>query len=452
MGDTLNTIRTFFQFPRSGGSGSSGRRFKNDDIIEEEELVSLVGGRRDVEKGPIVQGDGVKGDVAVGANSSRVVLSISGMHCSSCSSAVESALEQLPGVFKANVALMSESAEVLYNPFDVDPTMLVRAVEEAGFEASVKSGGGQSLDHDQDKVLIRIGGMHCSSCTMAVEKALMGVPGVQQASVSLPTNMAEVKYTHGKITIMDLVKTVEDCGFSAEALDSDSTSRLLLAIEGMTCSSCSTAVENALMSGEGVMSAHVNLMSNSAEIVYNSSMIGARDIIQLVQDAGFEGSLKEENTDYYDHNAKETARYRRLATVAAVFTVPVFLIAMVLPGIRAFQGLYSAHLFGFPLDQILKFLLVTPVQFIIGWPFHSGAYRAIKAGRANMDVLVSFGTNASYMYSMISVLHHHVMLHHESGNYTPTDFFETAAMLITFVFLGKYLESSVSDIIVFYIN
>jgi Cu+-exporting ATPase len=80
---------------------------------------------------------------------------------------------------------------------------------------------------------------------------------------------------------------------------------------------------------------------------------------------------------------------------------------------------------------------------VIGWPFHIGAYRALKGKRANMDCLVSFGTNASYLYSMISIIHHHIMEHHMTGKYSPTDFFETSAMLITFVLLGKYMESSV---------
>ena len=91
-----------------------------------------------------------------------------------------------------------------------------------------------------------------------------------------------------------------------------------------------------------------------------------------------------------------------------------------------------------------KCLLTAPVQFWIGWRFHRGAYAALRRGRANMDVLVSMGTNASFLYSLISMLHHHIASHHTSGAYKPTDFFETAAMLVTLVLMGKYLESAVS--------
>ena len=104
--------------------------------------------------------------------------------------------------------------------------------------------------------------------------------------------------------------------------------------------------------------------------------------------------------------------------------------------------MYTTSVAGFPLDQVMKFAFATPVQFGVGWQFHVGAYRALKARRANMDCLVSFGTNAAYAYSMISIIHHHVMMHHVTGTVYTTDFFETSAMLITFVLLGKYLESS----------
>lgn len=88
-----------------------------------------------------------------------------------------------------------------------------------------------------------------------------------------------------------------------------------------------------------------------------------------------------------------------------------------LPGASAWL---KSDVLGFPLDELLKWALVTPVQFVVGWRFHKGAYKALRRGVANMDVLVSLGTNASYLYSLISVLHHHFTRHHHFGTYTPT--------------------------------
>jgi Cu+-exporting ATPase len=91
--------------------------------------------------------------------------------------------------------------------------------------------------------------------------------------------------------------------------------------------------------------------------------------------------------------------------------------------------------------QIIKWLLATPVHFIIGRRFHTGAWKALRRGAANMDVLVSMGTNASYFYSVISILQHHFLNHHSTNAYVPTDFFETSAMIVTLIMLGKYLEA-----------
>jgi Cu+-exporting ATPase len=83
---------------------------------------------------------------------------------------------------------------------------------------------------------------------------------------------------------------------------------------------------------------------------------------------------------------------------------------MVTPHVRWMRWLHSTQVAGFPLDQVVKCLLTSPVQFVSGWRFHRGAYTALRGGRANMDVLVSMGTNASYLYSLISMVHHHVMV------------------------------------------
>ena len=421
------------------GNGSSwlnsntyGTKSKNSNV-REEELVSLVGKSsvRDVETGGGQTGG------------TRVQLRVSGMHCASCSSAVENALSQVDGVWEASVALLQETADVLYDPHVVaDGSVLVQAVKDAGFDAVLED------ESSCMTVQLEIEGMHCSSCSTAVEKAVLKLAGVQHAHVSLSTHMARVQYSPGALLTSDIVHAIESCGFTARIIDesSYSNSSMDIDIEGMTCSSCSASVERAVGEMDGVLSVNVNLMTNSAHVSYDSSIVGPRDILDRIGEVGFVASLNEQGQGMgsrrSDRNEKETARYKRLAIAASIFTIPVFLIAMMFPYIGTFGFLYSNSVFGYPLDEILKWALATPVQFVIGWQFHVGAYKALKAKRANMDCLVSFGTNASYIYSLISIIHHHIMSHHMTGMYSPTDFFETAAMLITFVLIGKYLESS----------
>ncbi|EIE26688.1 heavy metal P-type ATPase [Coccomyxa subellipsoidea C-169] len=350
------------------------------------------------------------------------------MHCSSCSSAVERALSSQPGVLSASVALLKETAEVVFDDGDITISEILKVIQDAGFMAELLQKQEERTRHE-----------------VAVETALGEKKGVQKALVSLTLKMAEVTHDPQVVNEAEVVALIEEAGFEARVVgrgavpDSDSA---ILRVSGMTCSSCSSAVELALLNHQGVQRAAVNLLAGKAEVQYNPDVTGPRHIIQAVQEAGFEAHLLRGDRPANGDQKSELQQLRDLFFASACLTIPVFLVAMVFPMIPAMRPLLEAQIFDFPLDQIIKCLCATPVQFVIGWRFHINAWRALRNGRANMDVLVSLGTNASYLYSMISILHHHFMNHHKTGMYRPTDFFETSAMLITFILLGKYLEAS----------
>ncbi|KAK9916964.1 hypothetical protein WJX75_009286 [Coccomyxa subellipsoidea] len=379
---------------------------------------------------------------AAGHNA-KALVSIKGMHCSSCSSAVEHALSSQPGVLSASVALLKETAEVVFNDGDITVSEILEVIQNAGFTAELLQKHDEGIRHEVTR--IEVLGMHCSACSTAVETAMGAKKGVQKALVSLTLKMAEVTHDPQLVEEAELVALIEEAGFEARVVgrgavaDSDSA---ILRVSGMTCSSCSSAVELALLNHEGVQRASVNLLAGKAEVQYNPDVTGPRHIIESVQEAGFEAHLLRGDRPANADQNSELRKLRELFFASACLTIPVFLVAMVFPMIPAMRPLLETQIFDFPLDQVIKWLCSTPVQFVIGWRFHINAWRALRNGRANMDVLVSLGTNASYLYSMISVLHHHFMNHHATGMYRPTDFFETSAMLITFILLGKYLEAS----------
>ncbi|KAL0031786.1 hypothetical protein WJX79_007431 [Trebouxia sp. C0005] len=377
---------------------------------------------------------------SVGATATATV-SVTGMHCSSCSTAVEKALRALPGVESASVALLQKSAQVAYASDQLQMEDILESIRDAGFEADLLSS--KSAEHSGKISKFRVTGMHCSSCSTAVQKALSVTPGVERASVSLTLEQAEVVYDPGLVKEALLLEAIEDAGFEGELMQEADSNCLTLQIEGMTCSSCSSAVESALRSQKGVVSAAVNLLAGRAEVHFDPDQTGPRLLIEAVQDAGFDGRIVDTDRALgADDRRAELQYWSRLLRYSCAFTLPVFTLAMVLPMMPGCEALFQAHLLGFPLDELLKWVFATPVQFWIGWRFHAGAWKALRNGRANMDVLVSLGTNASYTYSMISILHHHIMRHHITGQYRPTDFFETSAMLITFILLGKYLEAA----------
>lgn len=301
-------------------------------------------------------------------------------------------------------------------------------------------------------------GMHCSSCSAAVEGALRALPGMATANVALLSNNAEVEFDSWVLGDAEVADAIEAAGFEARlqlsrpardgsgggaAIGATESDVQLLAVRGMTCSACSAAVEGALRKLPGVRQAAASLVTGRVEVVYDPDATGPRHLLAAVHAAGFEAdTISGQQLGFVDQNRAETAAWRRELIIAALLTAPVFLVAMVFPMLDCMHWLYSCMVLGFPLDQLVKLAFATPVQFWSGWRFHRGAYLALRRGRANMNVLVSLGTNASFAYSLISVLHHHVARHHMTGAYRPTDFFETCAFLITLVLLGKYLESA----------
>ncbi|KAK9840963.1 hypothetical protein WJX81_002856 [Elliptochloris bilobata] len=379
----------------------------------------------------------------------KATVSVKGMHCSACSSAVESTLAALPGVQSASVALLAQSAEVVFDAGEVTVSELLKAVADCGFEAELlhKAAPQPALD---EEVKLRVTGMHCSACSTAVEHALAALPGVRSAAVSLTMQQADVVRAPGGASEADLVAAVEATGFEARVLSAGAapsgTAALdtaVLRVGGMTCAACAAAVERACLGVPGVASAAVNVLAARAEVAFDPDRTGPRHLLAAMQDAGFEAALADsDRARGEDERRAELARWRRLLFWSIGLTLPVFLTAMVLPMLPAFRPLLKAQVLGFPAEELVKWAFTTPVQFVIGWRFHVGAWRTLRSGRANMDVLVSLGTNASYIYSAISILHHHLRRHHVTGAYTPTDFFETAAMLVTFILLGKYLEAS----------
>jgi len=298
---------------------------------------------------------------------------------------------------------------------------------------------------------VRVFGMTCAACSGAVERALTSADGVSSASVSLTAGVAEVTYDPAAVSAGALLEAVEDCGFDAKQLGdapaggSDAApATLRMRVGGMTCGACSGACERALAAMLGVASASVNHVTGLAQVEYDAAAVGPRTLLAAVEDAGFDAeALPPGGGDEQSPAtvlAEELRGWRRQLVHSLMFTVPVFLLSMVLPVVPGTQGFRMTMVLGFPCITLLKWLLVTPVQFVIGARFYRGAWKSLRRGSANMDVLVALGTTASYLYSVLSVLFHHFSAHHADGTYIPTDFFETSAMIISIILMGKYLE------------
>ncbi|MEE1890287.1 heavy metal translocating P-type ATPase [Pseudomonas carassii] len=259
-----------------------------------------------------------------------------------------------------------------------------------------------------------IGGMTCASCAGRVERALRKVTGTEHVSVNLATEQARVQAPADSLPA--LVDAVRDAGYSVP------TRTLELQIGGMTCASCAGRVERALGKLPGVEQVSVNLASERAHLeVLEGVDDGA--LIAAVEKAGYSATLPRATHDD-QAQARRRLRNERLAVAAALLlALPLVLPMLVQP--------FGLH---WMLPAWAQFLLATPVQFILGARFYVAAWKAVRAGAGNMDLLVALGTSAGYGLSLYQWANAHAGME-------PHLYFEASAVVIALVLLGKYLES-----------
>ncbi len=265
------------------------------------------------------------------------------------------------------------------------------------------------------KVSLKIVGMSCASCSQAVENALNKMEGVEEAIVNFAVEKAIIEYDANQIEVKDLIKTVEDTGYDV-AMD-----KVSLKIAGMSCASCSQAVERALNKAEGVSQSTVNFATEKASIKFNSDIISEGELKKVVADTGYEvvesDDQAEENEDL-----KKVQDAKTKMTWAWGFTIPIIL--LMLP--KMFFGI------ALPTEgthDILQIILAIPVLFWIGRDTFVTAYKAISHGSANMDVLIAMGTGAAFITGPATFFS-------PIANYAGV-----SAMIIGFHLTGRYIET-----------
>lgn len=277
----------------------------------------------------------------------------------------------------------------------------------------------QTQEKFNQQATLQITGMTCAACANRIEKGLSKIDGVSQANVNFALEQASVQFNPDKVDLSHLEQKIKDLGYGTvkETADFD--------IVGMTCAACATRIEKGLNKLEGVK-ASVNLALETAHIEYNPSMVNTADMIKKVEQLGYKAKLKTEGKNEADHRLKEIRRQQAMLIISAILTLPL-LWAMV--GHFSFTSwIWSPEIF---LNPWFQFALATPVQFIIGARFYIGAYKALRNGSANMDVLVALGTSAAYFYSLYVTI----------WDASSALYYETSAVLITLILLGKLFEA-----------
>jgi P-type Cu+ transporter len=296
----------------------------------------------------------------------------------------------------------------------------------------------------EEQIQFPVTGMTCATCSTRVEKALNKVSGVCAASVNLASEQATVTYDPARITPDQLPAIVEQAGYGVI------TDRIEFPVTGMTCATCSRRVEKALNKVPGVLNVQVNLASEQATVTYVPTTATWQDIKAAVEQAGY-GVIETADSDMETvEDVEAVARARELTTkrrqfmVGILFGLPLFLISMSrdfglispwLVGAAAGSGGMAGMEMNYPayadLLNWLFLVLATPVQFYSGRDFYIHAWKALKDKTANMDTLIVMGSSAAYFYSL------GLLLFGMTGHV----YFETAAMIITLILVGKLLEA-----------
>ncbi|PFE01437.1 heavy metal translocating P-type ATPase [Priestia megaterium] len=283
------------------------------------------------------------------------------------------------------------------------------------------------MSDKQKEATLQITGMTCAACSNRIEKGLKKIEGVKEANVNLALERSTIIFDPSKTSPQAFEEKIEKLGYGVVSEKAE------FSITGMTCAACSTRIEKGLNKLEGVTKASVNLALETASVEYSPSQIAPQDITQRVEKLGYGAKLKsEEKEEEQSYREKELSKQKGKFWFSFILSVPL-LWAMV----SHFTFTSFIPLPHMLMNPWVQLALATPVQFVVGKQFYVGAFKALRNKSANMDVLVALGTSAAYFYSLYSSLKSL-----GSSAHTNQLYYETSAILITLILLGKLFEAN----------
>ncbi len=368
-----------------------------------------------------------------------VIIKIKGMMCSHCEKTVTEAAKSVKGVTKASSDFKKSEAKVSFDSSVTDLETIKKAIADSGYEVidegeacplpvrtaqvpeqvkTVEKEGGIK------KTSIRITGMTCASCAQNIEKALNKLEGVVNASVNFSFEKAAVEYDSSKISPAEFENSITSLGYGV------AKSEVTLKVGLMHCASCALNIETALKKTPGVTSVNVSFPLERARITYDPELISVRDMIKVIEGVGYTASEKLEKSDAdREQRAREEEIKRQRANfiIALVLAVPISLGDMG-------RNLGWAFVPEILKNDYLLFVLATIVMLFPGRQFFVGTYKGLRHGMTDMNLLIATGTGAAYLISVAATFLN-------LGEAYKHTYYDTAALLIMFIVLGRYLEA-----------
>lgn len=284
----------------------------------------------------------------------------------------------------------------------------------------------------------QVTGMTCASCASAVNRSLSKIGGVSKADVNLATERVNI-FLEEDVSYDILKVAVEKAGYGLEEIKK--AKEVTLLVEGMTCASCTSAVERSLKKLDGVEIASVNLATNKATIKYDGSKVKIAELKKAVEKAGYTPKDIEKklaiDEDQLRKDMESKDMFQRLI-ISVIFSLPLLYIAMghmYIPDIAKLPAIIDVH--NYPLNFTLIQLIFTLPVMWAGRKFFFIGFKTLFKGSPNMDTLVAIGTGAAFIYGLYAIF----AIYNGDFHYVDNLYFEVAALIITLLLVGKYMEA-----------
>lgn len=342
---------------------------------------------------------------------------VKGMHCGSCETLIKDELSELNGISDVSVDHKTGKGSLLLSSTKTTNEDIIDVIANAGYKAEI---GSELNGNGQDQQLL--------SQTITVDKPM---------TIKLELRIEE----NGSIKNLFSAKPNGISDEQVPQMSLSANAKANLSLYGMHCSSCAAIIEKNIKKVAGVKEAHVNFAAEKASVIFDENMAKKEDLIAAVVKAGYRAAVVDEKDTEFDTK-------KRNAEIKSLFQKFIISFVLSLPMLYFMMFDFLSWVPGkatlLPFVGIISFILATPVQFIIGKGFYKGMWSALRMKTFNMDSLIAIGTSVAYFYSLINLIGYFLTngsLIGLNGEKIPELYFETAAFLITFVVLGKWLEA-----------
>src|SRR3989339_237792 len=405
----------------------------------------------------------------------EIILKINGMHCGSCEKLIATALKDIDGVKDAKISFKDGIGTVLFEESLVSKEKIREAIKKSGYDSEVVEEnegekGQELLDNieikrtkDKDfKIKLELN-LEAEGKIYNDSKGEPYFDGKiinnKKAELTISKNENEIKFIEQlknmlqSADIFNLMNKVSSdnsnqrlnlnaiAGGQEEHMSKSLNKKISLMIIGMHCSSCAGIIEGALKEVNGVKTANVNFAAEKATIVFDENTATVENLIKAIKKAGYSAQIIDAKDSEFESKKREQeiSKYFNKFIFSLVLSIPMLYFML----LDFFKFLPGAEILP-PYFGIVSLILVTPVQFIIGQGFYRGMWSSLKMKTFNMDSLIAIGTSVAYFYSFVNFLQYYSATNSIiglNGVKIPELYFETAAFLITFVILGKWLEA-----------